>query len=807
MLDKDTLVSVIILGENTTDDELFTVFKNVTEQTHKNLDIIISTFREDVEDIQERCAKLNLDTRWAQQQPGQNFIKELTDIADGEIICYKTCNNALWFKRHIEAHVENFKKDKGTKWALSHIENRNIEQPDSPFNTLSFRIENPPDPASITMDEIFQFKEIETDWSLCLTKKDGVPLFYPGYAIKQWIEGKYRGTIPPEITVIQWQYPGTGPNEKSVEDFYKQVGVPVKQEIEEKAVETDQGIEVIRSFPTIVGNFHLNDFSDNIRTAISQTQDITSVALKRTIGMGDIVLVEPIIKKIKERWPNAPLNFYTAKPEIVDYFVNKPDKITSIEEDSVVKDILGERADEQIKIDLDLSYESREQSQFIDAYAAVADLEFNNQKEKHVQLVCDEEPLIKDKYVVVVGDGSGWPGKTWPIEKYAEVVRYIKSLGYKVYETGYEVTDEGEEKYHKCDLKEMVNLIANCEFFVGGDNGPMHIARGFNRPCIAINGAALTYLSNPNHEDIFYLEDRTHGGHGIKHKQFFNLTEQGLTFVPYFEDGPDSGLNSIEAPDVIAAIEKFFAKPNGRKFSFNVGGTLVKRDVVPGFAYYKDENGCYYRDKPFYHPDQRLNISQIYDQDKDNVWENNFKPVMETIKEDGLNGDSKILDLGCNMGIFINGMYKEGYKNITGYDINRLSILHGKETNKDIADNLFIKDVTSDLEEEGVYDAVLAGDVMGHVGDCNKVLDNVNKVLKDDGIFYLNTMIIDGVLDDTVNFYNNSVGNGENITLFSKESLQRLLYVKGFEYEDYGTWTDEERKRVAFLKCRKVQKV
>ena len=42
MLDKDTLVSVIILGENTTDDELFTVFKNVTEQTHKNLDIIVS---------------------------------------------------------------------------------------------------------------------------------------------------------------------------------------------------------------------------------------------------------------------------------------------------------------------------------------------------------------------------------------------------------------------------------------------------------------------------------------------------------------------------------------------------------------------------------------------------------------------------------------------------------------------------------------------------------------------------------------------------------------------------------------------
>ena len=102
---------------------------------------------------------------------------------------------------------------------------------------------------------------------------------------------------------------------------------------------------------------------------------------------------------------------------------------------------------------------------------------------------------------------------------------------------------------------------------------------------------------------------------------------------------------------------------------------------------------------------------------------------METIKEDGLNGDSKILDLGCNMGIFINGMYKEGYENVIGYDINRLSILHGKETNKDIADNLFIKDVIGDLEEEKDYDAVLAGDIIGHVGDCDKIFDNINKVL------------------------------------------------------------------------------
>ena len=45
MYTKDTLVSVIIVGENNGDDELLNVYKNVLEGTHKNLDVIVSTFR------------------------------------------------------------------------------------------------------------------------------------------------------------------------------------------------------------------------------------------------------------------------------------------------------------------------------------------------------------------------------------------------------------------------------------------------------------------------------------------------------------------------------------------------------------------------------------------------------------------------------------------------------------------------------------------------------------------------------------------------------------------------------------------
>ena len=97
MYTKDTLVSVIIVGENNGDDELLNVYKNVLEGTHKNLDVIVSTFRnaDETKDVQAKFAELKLDTRWVFHEPSSNFLKELTDLTEGEVIFYKSCNNVL----------------------------------------------------------------------------------------------------------------------------------------------------------------------------------------------------------------------------------------------------------------------------------------------------------------------------------------------------------------------------------------------------------------------------------------------------------------------------------------------------------------------------------------------------------------------------------------------------------------------------------------------------------------------------------------------------------------------------------------
>ena len=53
MLDDQTLVSVVLITEDAADDDVFNTFKNITEQTHRKIDIIISTFREDIDELKD----------------------------------------------------------------------------------------------------------------------------------------------------------------------------------------------------------------------------------------------------------------------------------------------------------------------------------------------------------------------------------------------------------------------------------------------------------------------------------------------------------------------------------------------------------------------------------------------------------------------------------------------------------------------------------------------------------------------------------------------------------------------------------
>jgi ADP-heptose:LPS heptosyltransferase/SAM-dependent methyltransferase len=810
-MNKDTLTSVILLGESAGDEEIQSAVKNIFEQTHKNIDLIISTFHEEItDDLKKKCSDFFLNVRWVFQQPSPEFIKEAIALAEGDMVFYKTVNNVLWYPRHIEAHIDDFNNDPKLKWGLSHIENRNLDQADSMFNTLSYRIDNPPHPESVTIDEICHMADIDVDWASCLRKEGEVPVFMAGYITKQWIEQRLRGSIPKEITLVQWVSPNQNEDTSvaNEEEMFKKIGVPKETEIKEEMEETEDGLEIVRSFPTVMGSFYHKEYSDSINGVINQTENITSIGIKRTIGMGDVVVVEPIIRKLKDKFPQAKITLYTASPKIVEYFECKPDAVEEIDSNSVPFDLLADK-DHQVKYDLDLSYESREDISFIDGYAEVTTLEFENEQDKHVKLTYNQERLIKDnKYAVVVADGSAWPGKTWGLENYSEVILWLQAKGYQVVETGGEHTDLTDKKYHGCEFDVMMNLIAHCNLFVGGDNGPMHIARGFNKPCVIVAGAARPYFTSPNRDNVVYVEDHTSKGLGIKHRTFLTVSEKGINFVPNHDEEPTCGLKNIKPPHVVKAIEKLLAKPlspagNVMNYEMNIPGNLVFRDVVPGFAYYRDDvTNIIWRENRNYHPDQRIDCSVGYDADKETTWDSRFLPILNYIDDQFMESPGKVLDVGCNMGIFVYGAKTNMNLDVTGIDLNKHAINRAKSIHPDIADK-FIHSNFLRYNFDTKFNTLVCSDIVNHVSDPVKFLKKCYSVLDDNGNMFISYYDFGSKSADDKRQQWEYIGVGEIITLFDTDTMKLLLAENNFEIVD-NYFEDDETDSVKFLHCRKV---
>lgn len=60
-----------------------------------------------------------------------------------------------------------------------------------------------------------------------------------------------------------------------------------------------------------------------------------------------------------------------------------------------------------------------------------------------------------------------------------------------------------------CRIYTLVGLINRCVCYIGADNGPMHIARAFNKPCVVVCGPALPVYSTPMQDGLVSICDNT----------------------------------------------------------------------------------------------------------------------------------------------------------------------------------------------------------------------------------------------------------------------------------------------------------
>ncbi len=102
--------------------------------------------------------------------------------------------------------------------------------------------------------------------------------------------------------------------------------------------------------------------------------------------------------------------------------------------------------------------------------------------------------------------------------------------------------------------------------------------------------------------------------------------------------------------------------------------------------------------------------------------------------------DARILDVGCNHGSLIFNLSKLGYGNVEGVDVNGDAIEKGKQTYPEISEKISRQEPGILCAQDQQYDVVLMFDVIEHVPDINRFLnDEVFRVLKKGGTFIFQT--------------------------------------------------------------------
>ena len=155
---------------------------------------------------------------------------------------------------------------------------------------------------------------------------------------------------------------------------------------------------------------------------------------------------------------------------------------------------------------------------------------------------------------------------------------------------------------------------------------------------------------------------------------------------------------------------------------------------------------------------------------------------LDKLKRDR-NSSSRLLDIGCGTGILLDEARKMGWETC-GVEVSKWAAQYAKEKF-----NLKIHNTT--LEEVKFsacsFDVVIMQDVIEHLVNPRQALTKVRKILKPDGILYINTPDIKSISSRLLKTKWWGM-NSFHLYYFSKKSLDRLLVKSGFRAIKYSRY-------------------
>lgn len=162
-------------------------------------------------------------------------------------------------------------------------------------------------------------------------------------------------------------------------------------------------------------------------------------------------------------------------------------------------------------------------------------------------------------------------------------------------------------------------------------------------------------------------------------------------------------------------------------------------------------------------------------------FDNLFEPLKPYIKK---TKEGKVLDVGCAYG-FLLERFPDTFEKF-GLDISEYAT---KEAQRRLpAATLKVSSAESELPfPQNFFDIIIFNDVIEHLENPGVALENIRKVLKTEGILYINTPNLN-LLRRKVLAYADK--KEHHISLFSHRALLSLLAETGFKVVDHWTYAN-----------------
>jgi len=167
------------------------------------------------------------------------------------------------------------------------------------------------------------------------------------------------------------------------------------------------------------------------------------------------------------------------------------------------------------------------------------------------------------------------------------------------------------------------------------------------------------------------------------------------------------------------------------------------------------------------------------------VWPTKNKLLKKEIKT-----TSSILDIACGTGSILRYLSRNGYNNLFGTEISDLCIKR--------LENLGISMFKSNLPKiecpSERFDVVIASQILEHIIKRGKFLNEINRVLKPEGVCFL--FVPDNCLGP--------IDEPSHVVKFNEKSLARLLSNHFSDYSITSIYDDNFSIPILYAKIRKV---